>query len=57
MHVVHNWSWLPAHVKSPVHLTDALGGASIPAGATLNLGAWDVRVFLTGWSGKFSILV
>ena len=48
MHVVHNWSWLPAPVKSPVHLTDALGGASIPAGATLNLGAWDVRVFFTG---------
>jgi beta-galactosidase len=47
VHIVHNWSWLPAHVKSPVRLTDALAGASIPAGATLNLGAWDVRVFFT----------
>ena len=47
VHIVHNWSWLPAHVKVPFRLADALDGSSIPAGAALNLGAWDVRVFFT----------
>ena len=47
VHIVHNWSWLPPNVKAPFRLTDALEGTSIPAGAALNLGAWDVRVFFT----------
>jgi beta-galactosidase len=47
VHVVHNWSWKPARVQAPVHLSDALNGTSIPAGAALDLGAWDVRVLVT----------
>ena len=45
VHIVHNWSWLTAHVKTPVPLVDALSGTPMPAGSQLNLGAWDVRVF------------
>jgi beta-galactosidase len=46
VHVVHNWSWEPARVVAPVELADVLdGGAAVPAGAALDLGAWDVRVF------------
>ena len=48
VHIVHNWSWLAAHVKTPVRLVDALDGSSLPAGSQLNLGPWDVRVFFTG---------
>src|SRR5581483_5138243 len=48
VHIVHNWSWLPTTAKVPARLSDALDGASIPAGAALNLGAWDVRVLFTG---------
>ncbi|HEU5354425.1 MAG TPA: beta-galactosidase [Actinocrinis sp.] len=47
VHIVHNWSWLPAHVKVPLRLADALDGSSISAGSALNLGAWDVRVLFT----------
>lgn len=48
VHVIHNWSWEPARVAAPVELTDVLGDSAIPAGAELELGAWDVRVFVTG---------
>ncbi|MFH9352237.1 hypothetical protein [Kitasatospora sp. NPDC017646] len=27
---------------------DVLGGASVPAGGSVSLGAWDVRVFVAG---------
>ncbi|MFI6151753.1 beta-galactosidase [Kitasatospora sp. NPDC051170] len=46
VHVVHNWSWQPARAQAPVALTDVLGGASVPAGGAVTLGAWDVRVFV-----------
>ncbi|MFJ7206086.1 beta-galactosidase trimerization domain-containing protein [Streptomyces sp. NPDC098789] len=46
VHVVHNWSWQPALAQAPAHLTNALGGASVPAGGSVSLGAWDVRVFV-----------
>ncbi|OAH14509.1 beta-galactosidase [Streptomyces jeddahensis] len=48
VHVVHNWSWEPTRVEAPVGLSDALGGTSVPAGTVLDLGAWDVRVFVSG---------
>jgi beta-galactosidase len=48
VHIVHNWSWLAAHVKTPLRLVDALDGSSLPTGSQLNLGPWDVRVFFTG---------
>jgi len=47
VHVVHNWSWQPAHGKAPVELTDVLSGAAVPAGTALELGPWDVRVLAT----------
>jgi beta-galactosidase len=46
VHIVHNWSWLPAHVTAPFRLADALDGTPVAAGAQLSLGAWDVRVFI-----------
>jgi beta-galactosidase len=46
VHVLHNWSWDPVRAKAPVDLTDVLRGGSVPAGAALDLGAWDVRVFV-----------
>ncbi|MBD0734906.1 beta-galactosidase [Streptomyces sp. CBMA29] len=45
VHVVHNWSWTPAAAHAPVDLTDVLNGSSLPAGARVELGPWDVRVF------------
>jgi beta-galactosidase len=45
VHVLHNWSWEPVRAKAPVELTDVLAGRSVPAGAELELGSWDVRVF------------
>ncbi|MFF1718460.1 beta-galactosidase [Streptomyces sviceus] len=47
VHIVHNWSWEPARVVAPVDLTDVLNDAPVPAGAELELGAWDVRVLVT----------
>ncbi|MFJ3802487.1 beta-galactosidase [Streptomyces sp. NPDC090088] len=47
VHVVHNWSWNPAHATAPTALTDVLDGSSAPAGTELRLGPWDVRVFVT----------
>ncbi|MFC3897507.1 beta-galactosidase [Lentzea rhizosphaerae] len=45
VHVLHNWSWEPVRAKAPVELTDVLAGDCVPAGAEVELGAWDVRVF------------
>ncbi|MCX4911514.1 beta-galactosidase [Streptomyces sp. NBC_00878] len=47
VHIVHNWAWEPVSVAAPVDLSDALDGTSVPAGTALNLGAWDVRVFVS----------
>lgn len=52
VHVVHNWSWDPARVTAPVELTDALDGTSVAAGAELDLGPWDVRVFAAQETGS-----
>ncbi|MER5505815.1 beta-galactosidase [Streptomyces sp. NPDC002766] len=46
LHVVHNWSWEPATVQAPAELSDVLDGSRLTAGATVRLGAWDVRVFV-----------
>ena len=46
LHVVHNWNWHPAEVTTPVPLSDVLSGEALPAGSTLCLGAWDVRVLV-----------
>ncbi|NGO15325.1 beta-galactosidase [Streptomyces sp. HC44] len=47
VHVLHNWCWEPARVVAPVELSDVVNGSSTPAGTALELGAWDVRVFIT----------
>ncbi|MGQ4358418.1 beta-galactosidase [Streptomyces sp. SAS_272] len=47
VHIVHNWSWEPAHATVPADLSDVLDGTSVPAGARLDLGPWDVRVLVT----------
>jgi len=41
---VSNWSWEPARVPVPVAMKDLLSEQSVPAGAELELTAWDVRV-------------
>ncbi|MFE0458837.1 beta-galactosidase [Kitasatospora sp. NPDC058965] len=46
VHVVHNWSRQPAELRTPVDLADVLDGSALPAGTTVHLGAWDVRVFV-----------
>lgn len=45
VHVVHNWSWTGTGVPAPADLVDVLGNSSVPAGSSVELGAWDVRVF------------
>ncbi|MFF3380396.1 beta-galactosidase [Streptomyces sp. NPDC002680] len=47
VHIVHNWSWEPTGIPAPVDLSDALTGTSLPEGTALDLGAWDVRVFVS----------
>ncbi len=46
LHVVHNWSWQPQRLRRPGGLRDLLDPAEQP-GAELELGPWDVRVFVT----------
>jgi beta-galactosidase len=43
---VSNWSWEPARVPVPLAVNDMLSGERIPAGAELDLAAWDVRVLV-----------
>jgi beta-galactosidase len=45
VHMVHNWSWAPAHVQVPVALSDVLSGESVAT--ALDLGPWDVRVLVS----------
>jgi beta-galactosidase len=46
LHVVHNWSWTPAHIVLPEPAHDLANGASLAAGKRVDLGAWDVRPLL-----------
>ncbi|UFU03767.1 beta-galactosidase [Ruania suaedae] len=46
LRVLHNWSWEPAAVTLPAAVTDVLGEERLAGGATLELGAWDVRVLV-----------
>ena len=38
------WQWVP--LALPVAVTDVLDGSSLAAGTAVELGPWDVRVFL-----------
>ena len=46
IHVVHNWSWQPAQLTAPAGLRDVLTRARFRTGALIELGPWDVRVFV-----------
>ena len=48
VHVVHNWSGQAADAEAPGPLADVLDGSAVPGGASVRLGAWDVRVFVAG---------
>lgn len=45
VHVVHNWSWEPAAVTTPVDLHDVLADKPVPRHQPFPLEPWDVRVF------------
>ncbi|WP_194911028.1 beta-galactosidase [Catenulispora rubra] len=53
--VIHNWSWEPVRVTAPIDVDDVLaagpGSGSVAAGQAIELGPWDVRVFVTGAVG------
>lgn len=42
---VHNWAWEESSFELPAAVTDLISGASFAAGDTVQLGAWDVRIF------------
>lgn len=50
VHILHNWSWERAAAVAPCALLDILDAgpdtakATVPAGAPVQLGPWDVRV-------------
>jgi beta-galactosidase len=46
LHFVSNWSWEPAQVPVPMAVRDLLSEERVPAGAGLDLTAWDVRVLV-----------
>ena len=43
--MLHNWGWDPQTVSAPAPLRDLLTDEEVAPGSTLQLGAWDVRVF------------
>jgi beta-galactosidase len=45
LHVLHNWGWEPQTVSAPAPLRDLLPDEEVAPGTTLQLGAWDVRIF------------
>jgi beta-galactosidase len=42
-----NWSWDTQQVPAASGGTDLISGASIPSGASFELGAWDTRIIVT----------
>lgn len=47
---VGNWSVEPAQVEVPIDVHDLLSGETIPAGTSVSLTAWDIRVLLDAGS-------
>jgi beta-galactosidase len=43
---VHNWSWDPVTVRIPTPVRDLRSNRDCDAGNEVELGAWDVRVFV-----------
>ncbi|MCS5717633.1 beta-galactosidase [Herbiconiux sp. CPCC 205763] len=46
LRVLHNWSWDAGSVRLPTDVTDLLSSEPLAADALVELGPWDVRVFL-----------
>ncbi|WP_244893255.1 beta-galactosidase trimerization domain-containing protein [Agreia bicolorata] len=46
LRILHNWSWAPCSVRLPRDVTDVLSSEPLEAHALVELGPWDVRVFL-----------
>ena len=46
LRVLHNWSWEACSETLPSDVTDLLASEPLKAGAVIELGPWDVRVFL-----------
>ena len=46
LRVLHNWSWDASSIRLPAEVTDLLSSESLAADASVELGPWDVRVFL-----------
>jgi beta-galactosidase len=46
VHFVHNWAWEESSFELPAAVTDVVGGEKFGAGDRVQLGAWDVRVFV-----------
>ncbi len=46
LRVLHNWSWDACSIRLPADVTDLLSTGLVEAGALVELGPWDVRVFL-----------
>ncbi len=47
LHIVHNWGWEPAVARPATPVKDLLSGSTSAAGAPVDLGPWDVRIFMT----------
>jgi beta-galactosidase len=43
---VHNWSWHPTTLRIPTPMREVVSGHEFDAGAEIDLGAWDVRIFV-----------
>jgi beta-galactosidase len=43
---VHNWAWEKSTFPVPAAVTDVISGAAFAEGDTVELGPWDVRVFV-----------
>ena len=48
---LHNWSWDHTDVTVPVDCQDVLTGKPVPAGHSLDLAAWDVRILVEKAAG------
>lgn len=42
---VHNWAWEGSSFELPAAVTDVVSGGKFAAGDTVQLGAWDARIF------------
>jgi beta-galactosidase len=46
LRVVHNWSWETCSIHLPADVADVLSAEPLKGGAQVELGPWDVRIFV-----------